>query len=91
MFVKVHYSGGYSGCVDSTFFTSVSLAEYINFQFQADEYSLDCESIEINFRSDLVSSPARQLAEMPLTQKRSSQKEKAPQNRKELPREKICV
>jgi hypothetical protein len=91
MLVKVHYSGGYSGCVGSKFFASVSLAEYINFQFQADEYSLNCESIEINFRSELVSYPARQLAEMPLTQKPSSQKEKAPQNRKALPHEKICV
>lgn len=52
MLIKLHYSGGYSECVDSKFLTSVSITEYINFQFQCDEYSLGCESIEIDFKSN---------------------------------------
>lgn len=51
MLIKVHYAGGYTDCVDSGVLSSVSLTEYTNFQFQGDEYSLRCESIELVFRS----------------------------------------
>lgn len=52
MLVKINYSNGVSCCVGSTFAPSVSFAEYLNSQFQFDEYGLGCESIEINFLKD---------------------------------------
>lgn len=52
MRVKINYSNGISCCVGSQFVSSVALAEYLNSQFQCDEYGLGCESIEIKFVKD---------------------------------------
>jgi hypothetical protein len=65
MLIKVHYSGGYTDCVDSRVLASVSWTDYANFQFQGDEYSLKCESIEIDFCSNLVQSSQNQIREVP--------------------------
>jgi hypothetical protein len=48
--------------VGSKFVSSVSFAEYLNSQFQFDEYGLGCESIEINFLKDgsLIENSVRQ-------------------------------
>jgi hypothetical protein len=58
MLIKVQYSGGYSTVVDSQFLSSIdSLGEYVSAQFQGDEYSLNCEFVEISFL------PANQLSQ----------------------------
>jgi hypothetical protein len=57
MQIKINYADGSSYCVDSKLISSVSssLAEYINSQFQFDEYSLKCDSTEINFGTHAAS------------------------------------
>lgn len=52
MLVKINYSNGVSCCVGSEVVSSISFVEYLNSQFQFDEYGLGCESIEINFVKD---------------------------------------
>jgi hypothetical protein len=63
MLIKIHYSNGFSCCVDSAFLSSVSFAEYLTSQFQFDEYGLPCDSIEIMFTKDLVKSSANPVKE----------------------------
>jgi hypothetical protein len=74
MLIKVHYSGGYYDCVDSRFLASVSWTEYTNFQFQGNEYSLDCESIEIDFKSNGFLSSKYQATEVWLNSQPLAQK-----------------
>lgn len=64
MQIKINYAGGSSYCVDSKVISSVSgsLAEYINSQFQFDEYDLKCNSIDISFGAG-VASGSRHLIE----------------------------
>ena len=64
MLIKVNYAGGYSNCIDSKRLTSVSWTEYANFQFQGDEYSLNCESIEIAFCSTLMPNYQEQITKV---------------------------
>lgn len=80
MLIKVHYSGGYSDCVDSRVLASVSWTEYADFQFQGDEYSLNCESIEINFRSNLVPDFQDQIKEVPVSATSLTQRKKSLQS-----------
>jgi hypothetical protein len=62
------------------------LADYINSQFPGDEYTLNCESIEIDFYSDGVSASKYQVTKVVLTNKWRHQ-EKLLQTSKDLKRE----
>jgi hypothetical protein len=66
------------------------LADYINYQFPGNEYTLNCESIEIDFYSDGVSDSEYQVTKVVLTNKWRHQ-EKLLQTSKDLKREKYWL